>query len=208
MIDFCVAKALDEELPNMDDDSSETFDEDSSEFDAGGLLDDSDETDEGNDDEMDGDGESMFADPEDDEEEEEKPKPAAQKKQKVAKKTKLSAKTAAPPTEDGDLEVQLQGLLDVITNQGVVLDKLTNSAKSMKSTIEEVYVRQEATHKAVTAVAKTIFKVSTYISEFVPRALKAMRFKPETSKDIKSKAEAAANNVEEVIQSLIDPESD
>ena len=210
MVDYCVAKALGEDAPEPEEDNGEgTYEEDSSgEFDASGMVD----GDEGGfDDEMEGGGDGMFDDPEEGEEKpdpEPEPEPEPEKPKSRIAKRQTKTKKAAPPASDSDVAVQLQGLLDVITNQGIVLDKTMKAATSQKSTIEEIYIRQQASHRALSAIAKTMWQVSTYVSEFVPRALKAMRFKPQASKDIKTKAEAAAKDAEQLIASLLDPEAD
>lgn len=213
MVDYCVAKAMGEDLPDMSDEGSEETYDEGGEFDATGMVDDGDDGDGdgGYDDEMDGRGDGMFADPDDGggDDQDPDPEPEPEKpKPKVQKKHQAKAKPPAPPADDGDVSVQLQGLLDVITSQGVVLDKMQKAVTSQKSTIEEIYIRQQATHKAVAVVTKTVFKLSTMVSEFVPRALKAMRFKPQATKDIQNKAEAAGKDAEDLIAGLLDPEAD
>jgi hypothetical protein len=209
MVDYCVCKALGNPLPSQDDDGEEGTEENSGEFDASDLVgEDGDGEDDGFDGEMDDDGGGMFADPEEDGEETPDPEPEPEKpKSKIAKRTR-KPKKAAPPAEEGDINVQLQGLLDVITNQGVVLDKMSKAVLGQKSTIEEIYVRQEASHKAIAVITKTVFSISTYVSEFVPRALKAMRYKPQATKDIKTKAAEAAKDAEGLVAGLLDPEAD
>lgn len=206
MVDYCVAKATGGDAPEESDNNQEdTYSENSGEFDASAM----DENGENYDDEIEGgEGESMFAAQgcEDEEPEEEAP-PA--EKPKTRNKTKSKPKASpAPINVSGDSDAQFQALLDVITNQGAVLDKVSKALTAQKSTIEEIYIRQEATHRALTGVAKTVWQISTYVAEFVPRALKAMRFKPEVTKNVKAKAEAAAKIAEEAIAQLLDPEAD
>jgi len=208
MVDYCVAKAMGEEAPEASESNEEeAYSENSGEFDATPMGDDN------FDDEMEGgEGESMFASQDDDdgEAEEEVVEPPAQKPKSTRKATTQSTKKPTPvlTSVKGDSDAQFQALLDVITNQGAVLDKMNNILATQKSTIEEIYVRQEATHRALTGVAKTVWQISTYVAEFVPRALKAMRFKPQVNKSVKDKAEAAAKIAEEAIARLLDPEAD
>ena len=209
MVDYCVAKAMGEDAPEeSESNEEEAYSESSGEFDASDMGDDE------FDNEMEGGGESMFASQDDDgeteEEQEEEPPPAPKQKTTTKKNTsKLTKKVASTPVSSGsDSDTQFQALLDVITNQGAVLDKMNKTLATQKSTIEEIYIRQEATHRALTGVAKTVWQISTYTAEFVPRALKAMRFKTQVTKDVKAKAEAAAKIAEEAIAKLLDPEAD
>lgn len=214
IVDYCVAKSMGEPLPEAGGDNGVDAYEESNEFDATSMVDgngsdgDSDfdsEMEDGSEDDMFGGGEE---EPEETEEEPE-PTPPPKTEKKSSKLSKCQKpKTQAPPPGDGDVDAQLQGMLDVITNQGVILDNLQNAVLSQKSTIEEIYIRQEATHRAITGVAKTVWQISTFVSEFIPRALKAMRYKPQVTKDIKGKAEAAAKAAEGAIAKLLDPEAD
>lgn len=211
MVDYCVAKAMGEEAPEeSESNGEEAYSEDSGEFDASNV----DGEEEDFDSEMEGGGESMFADQSDDddaeEEQEEEKAPPKEKPKSTKKSTPKGTKkaTSVPVNASGDSDAQFQALLDVITNQGAVLDKMSKTLSTQKSTIEEIYVRQEATHRALTGVAKTVWQISTYVAEFVPRALKAMRFKPQVNKSVKDKAEAAAKIAEEAIARLLDPEAD
>lgn len=215
LIDRCVAKAMGEDIsgPVEDNGDEETYSEDG-EFDASGMTDDGgDGEDDDFDGEMDDSGGGMFADPDEDEGEQEKekevePEPEPEKSKGKKKRTKKAKAVAPMVSENEDVSALLTGMLDVITNQGVVIDKLKDAMTAQKSTVEEIYVRQEASHRAITAIAKTVFKVSTMVNEFVPRALKAMKFKPQASKDIRAKAEASGKDAENLISGLLDPEAD
>lgn len=207
MVQYCVAKALGESVPGEPDNEEEEGSyEEGSEFDASSLTGEAESEEPGFDDEMEGGGDGMFADPEETPEEPPPEKSLAPAKKRSSKPKK--SKAPAPPMDENDITVQLSGLLDVITNQGVVLDKLSKLTAAQESTIREIYIRQGATHKALSSVAKAVFSISTMVREFVPRALKAMRFKPATSKDIKASADAAGVNAEQLIESLLDPEAD
>lgn len=214
MVDYCVAKAMGRPLPDAEDNDYENAYNEEGEFDASEMMEDDNGDEEDYDNEMEGDGDGMFASPDDDDDDEDpkekdaEPEQEPEKQKPARKRRKRKEKAPAPPSEDGDLVVQLQGLLDVITNQGAVLDKLKEDTSLTKSTVQEMYVRQEASHRALSVIAKTLFTLSTTLTEFVPRALKAMRYKPQAIKDIRNKAEAAGKDAEEVISEMLDPEAD
>lgn len=213
MVDCCVAKVMGEKIPDAEEDTSEDTYNEEGEFDASGLVDedngDGDNSGEDFDDEMESSDSGMFADPDDGGEEEKEVEPEPEKPKARKKRTrKTKEKAPAPPADGGDFTAQLQGLLDVITNQGVVLDKVKDAMTAQKSTIEEIYVRQESSHRALAVLAKTVFKISAVVSGFVPRALKAMRFKPSVTKEIQHKAESAGKDAETIVLGLLDPEAD
>lgn len=217
MVSYCAAKEMGEPLPeseNEDDDYIEETEENGDDDNDDDSDDDDDDDDDSDDDSDEGETSSMFVNnPEDAEEEEEEEEEEAPPKTKSKLKAKLGKKKrkgkpiekASPSNND---ETCLQDLLDVITSQGVVLDKLAKTMATQHSAVKDIYIRQEATHKAVSALAKTVFYVSGYLNGFIPKAMKAMKYTPKTSKEIKQKADAASKDADKIIGGLLDPESD
>ena len=215
MVDYCVKKTLGLELPEEPKKRSVSL-EDDGEFDASDLDDDTEDTEDTEeseeefDDEMESpDGEVTFGDPEDEEEPEPEPEPEPKpKKTRRARRTKKEmAAEREESSTDNDVQVAIGQLLDVITNQGMALETLQQSNDRVESMCKEMYIRQEASHGALSTIGKAVFSMSTILSEFVPRVLKVMRFKPSVSKEIRNKADSAGVDAKELFDSLIDPDT-
>lgn len=216
MVDYCVKKASGGELPEQPQEQDVDFDDDEeeSEFDASDLVgENDDEEDDEEESETEGSVEFPFTaeDDEEDEEEEADPEPEPPKPKKTSKprksKKRVEEVEAVEPTGN-DVNVVIGQLLDVITNQGVALETLSKSNARLESTCKEMYIRQEANHSALSTLAKSVFSMSAMMSEYVPKTLKVMRFKPSAIKEIRNKADSAGVDAKELFDSLMDPDAE
>lgn len=223
MVDYCVKKTLGLELPEEPKKKAASLDNEG-EFDASDMVDGDEEDSEdgdfdderepGNDsfdfsageDSEDEEGEDDEGDGEEEEAEEEfEPEPEPE-----PKKTRRTRGKKEPVKEQvsagDDVSVAIGQLLDVITNQGVALETLQKSNARIESMCKEMYIRQEASHGAISTIGKTVFSMSTMLSEFVPRVFSVFRFKRSVATEIRNKADKAGVDAKELFDSLMEPE--
>lgn len=232
MVDFCVAKSLGEEPPKRPDSTSDQYDDEDNDNEDETETEDSDDDDneeesnessEENSDEEDDDdmfasqmedgGCNLFNNTSDDDEETEEPEPKPKKKSKLASKVEKGKSSKKKKKVEVEEEEEVpnnafQDLLDVVTNQGVVIDELGKTIKTLNAKVNELCAMQEASHKALVLITKTCFAISSYTSHFVPKALRAMNFKVTLIKEIRAKAEESSKQAEELMSGILDTESD
>lgn len=213
MVDYCVKKALGKELPEAPPEEPEedenTFDASDMDYEAnaGGGEEDDEESE--YDDEMEGEA-PQFSNDNDDElevEAEAEPEPTKPKRTRRRSSPKKKKEEEIANSDD-DMTACINQLLDVITNQGVAINNMQQAIARIDSTTKEVFVRQEANHAALGYVGKTVFAMSTILSEFFPRVLKVMNFKLSVTKEIRGKADSAGVDAKELLDSLLDPDAE
>ena len=216
MVDYCVKKATGEELPEHPKEPDLDYgddDEGSVEFDAAELTEEKEEDDDDafnfdNEREDSDDFEFVVGGEEAEPETEVEPEPPKPKKTRKPRAKKTKEKVEPASSDNDDVNVAIRQMLDVITNQGVAIETLVKSNARLESMCKEMYIRQEANHSALSTLAKTVFYMSTMMSEFVPRVLRTMRFSPSNIKEIRNKADSAGVDAKELFDSLIDPDAE
>lgn len=204
LVDFCIE--LDKRLQEVgdgiidveidesqDNEDSEFDDEREGEFDMSAFLEESP--------------------PEETEEEEEEPpkKTAKVAKKPKAKKTKpanTAKRQKVDSTEISDYSVHINKLMDLITNQGQVIDNLTQEMRDLSNRQSLMMSRQTAQSAVLANMNGTIFGIHVWLTELAARLLKTFKFKSSIKSEISKRAEKSSELASEGAKATLGLESD
>jgi hypothetical protein len=92
------------------------------------------------------------------------------------------------------MAAHLGSMLDIITNQGIVMDELKKLAIKEAKDISEIKKIVSDTSEATGSIKSLLLSSYSLIKDFVPRAMKAMKFQSQSIKDILTRSEEAGRN--------------